>query len=110
MVECREHPDKILQELYDLVKGLEPWYDIDKVKWNAVYVWSKTDWWSENLFDITEDGIYYYDENHVIPDDAWPIIRSIQAKMGEIWDYIVANPDDFPNARWLIASRIASKE
>lgn len=102
--------DELLQELYDLSKGLEPWYVVDKVKWSAVYVWSKTDWRGENLFDILPDKIHYFVEDHVIPDEAWPIIRSIQTKMNEIWDYIVANPDAFPNGRWLIANRAAVKE
>ena len=60
------------------VDKLRPYYDIDKVKHNSVYVWTIGDD-GDNVFDIQKDRIVLYDKGHVIPDDVIPIIREIQA-------------------------------
>lgn len=101
---------ELIHELSELANGLEPWYSIDKVKAYGVYVWSKTDWWGENLFDIYEDEVCYYVKDHKIPDEAWSVIHQIQAKIREIWEYVDAHVDAFPNGKWLVAAREECKE
>lgn len=72
--------------LHAAVDKLRPYYEIDKVKHNSVYVWTKESddaIYTENVFDITKGEIILYDKRHVIPDDAMPIIREIQAILME---------------------------
>ena len=72
-------------ELVQLSNLLLPYYDIDKVKYYAVYVWSKGELdESSNVFDITADGIDLLDRNHIISEEAMPIIDAIQAKLREM--------------------------
>ena len=66
--------------LHAAVDKLRPYYDIDKVKHNSVYVWTKGDD-GDNVFDIHKDNVIFYDANHVIPDDVIPIIREIQTRL-----------------------------
>ena len=76
-----------------LVKTVEPsrkYYDIDKVKTYGVWVWNKEDeeekqW---NVFDIYSDEIVMYDEEHVIIEEAKPIIAKIQEKLKEFDKYL----------------------
>lgn len=81
-----EEYQKVLRAAVDKLK---PYYDIDKVKHNAVYVWTKESddaMYTENVFDITKNEIFFYNKRHVIPDGAMPIIREIQAILRE-WFY-----------------------
>lgn len=66
--------------LYTAVDKLKPYYDIDKIKHNSVYVWTKGDG-GDNVFDIQKDRIVLYDKGHVIPDGVMPIIREIQMRL-----------------------------
>ena len=68
------------KKMRELTDRLSPWYSIDKIKSWAVFIWSKDrpEGYNCNLFDIHKDEICYFSEDHVIPDEAWPIIREIQ--------------------------------
>lgn len=86
--------DNELMRLYDnLVKTadeIRPYYDIDKVKWDSVYIWTKeseTDE-GENVFDIQKDEIVFYVKDHQIIEEAKPIIRKIQARLKALFRYI----------------------
>ena len=78
--------DKWYKELVDLANELLPYYDIDKIKDWSVFVWTKdTDKGEgENVFDINDDDIIYYEcfeecnKNHQIIEEAKPIIEEIQ--------------------------------
>lgn len=76
--------------LVETVGPLTKYYDIDKVKTYAVYVWNKEnengDQW--NVFDIHSDEIVMYDEAHVIIEEAKPIIAKIQEKLKEFDKYL----------------------
>lgn len=69
-----------MERLYEVVKELEPYYDIDKVKSWAVYVWTKGND-GENVFDIQKDEIIFYDKEHKIPEEVIPIIKKIQQEL-----------------------------
>jgi len=69
-------------ELVEVARELEPYYDIDKIKTWSVYIWTKGDF-GNNVFDIMANEIVRYDENHVIVEEAMPIIEKIQAKLRE---------------------------
>ena len=81
--------DSAYEELRQVVKEIEPYYDVDKTKSYSVYIWSKpkdeasdnVDDWGENVFDIMEDEIVYYVKDHVIPEEVMPIIKKIQEKL-----------------------------
>lgn len=86
--------DNELMRLYDnLVKTadeIRPYYDIDKVKWYSVYIWTKeieTDE-GENVFDIQKDNIVFYVKDHQIIEEAKPIIRKIQARLKVLSHYV----------------------
>ena len=72
--------DEYWNALHAAVDKLRTYYDIDKVKYNSVYVWTKGDD-GDNVFDIQKDRIVLYDKGHVIPDDVIPIIREIQTRL-----------------------------
>lgn len=82
-------------ELWALSHELTPWFDIDKVKPYSVYVWTKgTDKdpyyvHGENVFDIFCDRLHFYQctKQWVMPKEAMPIIKKIQDKMKEIYDF-----------------------
>lgn len=80
----------LYHELRELTDKLKPWYDIDKIKWYSVYIWTKEnpDDCGENVFDIWADEIVFYTEDHVIPDEVMPIIQEIQEKLKEINKYL----------------------
>lgn len=84
------YESELYHELKELTDKLEPWYVIDKIKWYSVYVWTKDNPdneeypFGENSFDIWADEIVFYTEDHVIPDEAIPIIQEIQEKLKEI--------------------------
>lgn len=86
-----ERDELLYEELVKATKAIEPYYDIDKIKSYSVYIWTKGDgdsnsdnYWGENVFDIQEDRLVFYVENHKIPDEVMPIIQNIQAKIREI--------------------------
>ena len=57
--------DTLYNELVQTTKQLEHYYDIDKIKPYAVYVWT-TGEYGENVFDILADKVGYYVNNHKI--------------------------------------------
>lgn len=78
---------ELYNELVQVSNEILPYYDIDKVKPYSVYIWTKDDnyeTYGENLFDIEEDKICFYNKNHVIPEEVKPIIEKIQMKLKEI--------------------------
>ena len=79
---------KLYHELWESAHEISPWYDVDKVKWYSVYIWTKDSeekpFGGQNVFDILADEICYYVDDHVIPDEAWPVIRRIQEKLREM--------------------------
>lgn len=88
------YDSELYQELRELTDKLRKWYDIDKIKWYSVYIWTKDNPndeknpFGENVFDIWGDEINFYVKDHVIPDEAMPIIREIQEKLKEINGYL----------------------
>lgn len=70
-------------ELVQISKEIEVYYDIDKIKPYSVYIWTKGED-GENVFDICDGEIVFYDENHIIADEVKPIIDKIQSKIKEI--------------------------
>lgn len=80
----------LYHELRELVEKLDPWYDVDKISWYYVYVWTKDDPndqqnpYGVNVFDIYADEIIYYVKDHIIPDEAVPLVHEIQEKLEEI--------------------------
>lgn len=74
---------ELLAELTSLAHELEPWYRVDKVKWYMVCVWTKDDP-GDNVFDILSDGVNWYDDTHLPPSEAFPVIGKIQEKMKEL--------------------------
>ena len=43
---------KWYKEMRELTDKLRPWYDIDKIKSWGVFIWSKSNPFGANLFDI----------------------------------------------------------
>lgn len=73
--------DRWYEHMRELVKQLYPWYNIDKIKPWGVYVWTKDSvgkYDGENVFDIYANEVAMYNEEHVIPAEAWPHIKHIQ--------------------------------
>ena len=77
---------ELTSELERIAHGLDKWYNLSKIKWYGVYVHSK-DNPDENLFDIFDDKIAYYDDFHIIPPEAMAIIIEIQGQMKKIDDW-----------------------
>lgn len=79
---------KLYDELVKVANEILPYYDIDKIKPYSVYIWTKYEEVGEdndtNVFDIMEDEIRFYDKQHIIKDEAKPIIEKIQMKLKEI--------------------------
>lgn len=81
----------LYDELRELVDELNPYYDVDKVRWYTVYIWTKGNLdsdnandWGQNVFDIQADEITFYLKDHIIIEEAKPIIEKIQAKLREL--------------------------
>ena len=81
-------------ELWTSAHKLQPWFDIDKVKTYSVYVWTKDcddpDCpFGENVFDIYYDHLQFYQctKPWRLPNEAWPVIQEIQAKLKEIKEF-----------------------
>ena len=69
------------EELYELAHKLEKWdYTIGSIKWYTIYVLAD----DINVFDIWMDEVNLLVEDHVIPDEALPIIQEIQEKLKDI--------------------------
>ena len=87
---------EMLSELTQIAHGLDPWYDLGKISWYAVYVYEKSNesehTYSNNLFDIFDDGISYYYDAYVIPREAMRIVLNIQDQMKKINNYILLWP------------------
>lgn len=81
----------LYKELVQIADEIRPYYDIDKVKWYSVYIWTKGDDWGENVFDIQKDEIVFYVKDHVIIEEAKPIIKKIQIKLQELNKYMENN-------------------
>lgn len=69
-------------KLFKIAHEIEPWYDIDKVKDYAVYIWTKGEY-GENVFDILADELVFYTQHEVIPE-AVPTILRIQKQLKEV--------------------------
>lgn len=87
---------KLYEELENIVDNeLIPYYAVDKIKWYSVYVWTKESYLgaydNENVFDIQKDEIVYYVKDHVITEEAKPIIKKIQIKLQELDKYVKSN-------------------
>lgn len=85
-----EEFDKYYNSLVETVEPLRKYYDIDKTKTYAVYVWNKADSLDEqeNVFDIHSNGIVMFDKEHEIIEEAKPIIKKIQDKLKEFDKYL----------------------
>lgn len=78
--------DLLYDELVQISKEILPYYDIDKTKSYSVYIWTKDniDEDGDNVFDILEDEVVFYVKDHIIIEEAKPIIKRIQLKLKEI--------------------------
>lgn len=76
--------------LCEIASEILPYYDIDKTKTYAVYIWNKADNLDDqwNVFDIYSNEIVMYDEEHEIIEEAKPIIKRIQDKLKEFDKYL----------------------
>ena len=85
-----EEFDKYYNSLVETVEPLGKYYDIDKIKTYAVYVWNKADSLDEqeNVFDIHSNDIVMFDKEHEIIEEAKPIIKKIQDKLKEFDKYL----------------------
>ena len=84
---------KLYEELEKIVdEELSMYYEVDKIKWYSVYVWTKESYLgahdNENVFDIQMDEIVYYVKDHVVIEEAKPIIEKIQMKLQELDRYV----------------------
>lgn len=88
-----ERDDLLYEELVQAANEIIPYYDIDKIKSYSVYIWTKgnedadintEEYWGLNVFDIQEDRIVFYVEDHIIPEEVMPIIQNIQSKIKAI--------------------------
>ena len=83
---------KSYKELVGIVDEIRTYYDVDKIKSYSVYIWTKDnpnadsedDRYGQNVFDICEDELIFYVEDHEIIEEAKPVIEKIQAKLREI--------------------------
>ena len=87
------------KELTEIVDEIRPYYDVGKIKSYSVYIWTKDnpnadsedDMHGQNVFDICEDELIFYVEDHVVIEEAKPIIEKIQAKLREISSAMKSN-------------------
>lgn len=84
MKNSAEQNEQLFEELKKLCKKLKRFYDIDKIKPYAVYVWGKSQAEDMNLFDITADEIVWYVEKKPFIEGSENIISAIQMKLKEI--------------------------
>lgn len=89
--DCAESLCELRNELIDIANELEKWYDVGRVSWYMVEVYSK--WHSpesgydSNIFDIFDDEIAYYDDSISIPSDAMRVVLKVQEQMKKIGDW-----------------------
>jgi hypothetical protein len=76
----------LYDELVQISKEILPYYDIDKIKPHSVYIWTKGEN-GDNVFDILTEEIMFYVNDHIVIEDAKPIIEKIQLKLKEICQY-----------------------
>ena len=76
----------LIDELFTLAHKLDHWYDVRKIKWYDVSVWSKEDD-TKRLFDIMDDGAIWYDDTYVAPSEALKIVLDIQEQQRKIIDW-----------------------
>ena len=88
-----ERDDLLYEELVQAANEIRPYYDIDKIKSYSVYIWTKgnedadkdtEEYWGSNVFDIQENRIVFYVDDHIIPEEVIPIIQNIQSKIKAI--------------------------
>ena len=91
ITETKDTFNGLVNELTQVVHELDKWYDIGKVRWYMVDVYTKgrdsKPSYSDNIFDIFEDEIKYYDDMYVIPSEVAPIVFRIQDQMKKISKY-----------------------
>lgn len=83
----------MMDELRKSANKLSQWFNVERVKWYAVYVWtpnSYDDVFGENVFDIYDDRLNFYPctKPWQMPNDAITIIHEIQEKMKEIEEFL----------------------
>lgn len=78
----RDKYEYAFDKLFKIAHEIEPWYDVDKVKDYAVYIWTKGED-GENVFDIEANKLIFYVSHDVIPE-ALPAIQHIQEQLKEI--------------------------
>lgn len=83
-----EFRDWYFETLREKAYKLLPYYDIDKVKAYGVYVWSKEDenGDNENVFDIYDEEITFWTDDHTIIEEAKPIVEDIQHFLWKYYD------------------------
>ena len=84
---------ELYEELTTISKDIFRYYDIDKIKPYAIYIWTKEDKNNldgENVFDIEANRLVFYNKEHKIIEESLPIIHKIQSKLKEI-DKVVKN-------------------
>lgn len=88
-----EFCDWYFETLREKADKLRPYYDIDKVKAYGVYVWSKEDenGDQENVFDICDDEIIFWTDDHTIIEEAKPIVDDIQHFLWKYYDILKEN-------------------
>lgn len=69
-------------KLFKIAHEIEPWYDIDKVKDYAIYIWTKGEF-GKNVFDIEANDIVFYTDHEIIPE-ALPVIKRIQEQLKKV--------------------------
>ena len=82
--------DEYYNSLCEIASEILPYYDIDKTKTYAVYIWNKADSLDDqwNVFDIYSNEIVMYDKDHKIIEQAKPIIKKKQDKLKEFDKYL----------------------
>lgn len=84
-------------ELRKAADKLSRWFLIDKVKFDAVYIWilhKYEDWeddvFTENVFDIYADYLQFYlcTKPWRMPNEAIAVIHEVQEKLKEIQKFL----------------------
>ena len=79
---------KLYNELVEICNEIRPYYEIDKIKSWAVFIYDyddeKNSESGNGLFDILPDELIWYVDDHTIIEEAKPIIEKIQNKLKEL--------------------------
>ena len=80
------YSDKSYDKLLKIVNEIRPYYNIDKVKRYGVFIWTKEENKNNetNVFDIHANELIVYDKEHIIIEEAKPIIEKIQTQLKKI--------------------------